>query len=694
MKTKSFMILLLALALVTGCRSTTPPLSGKKQPSIPSEDALFQKAESLYEQKKFDQAIQHYLNYTTHYPKGPMFDAALLKLGIVYREIGRNDQALNYFKQLISKPAGPLAMDARIEILAVYLNQGKFGEVERGSSDILNNQLQETQRMRVYKILGDNYAAANDPVKAVKYYDQMLQLASKSSRDDAFDRIQSVVDRLNNEQTKQLLGSLSDSGARSHLLFHLGNLNYTEKKLADAEAVFKELAEKFPDFKANDRVLQLLDFISSGEIFKPFTLGCLLPLSGSYAAYGQRALQGIELALIEFSKNVPDLTPKLIVEDTQSDPEQAVYALKKMAKEGVAAIIGPMVTADQVAMEADAIGVPIIALTQKEYITDSGPYVFRNFITPEMQIKSLVNYASKTLEAKRFAILYPQENYGLTFMDLFWDEVVVYNGVVVGVESYNTNQTDFAEAIKKLVGLYYPMSQDSRNQALAHATMLRDPEEALKFFGMAEVPLYPDGETKADSEMAEVMAPGNEPDAPESIVDFNAVFIPDSPKKVGLIIPQLAFYDIRKVYLLGTNIWHSESLIRMSRKYLSDAVVVDGFFAESESPHIRKFVSDFSDIYDETPEIIAATAYDSALIVLNLLRDPSVTLRAQVKDRLLSMPPYDGVTGKTAFRPNGDVSKDLFILGIRGGRFVELGRLNPYPVDIQLSSGQKSQISN
>jgi ABC-type branched-subunit amino acid transport system substrate-binding protein len=420
-------------------------------------------------------------------------------------------------------------------------------------------------------------------------------------------------------------------------------------------------------------------------------LGCLLPLSGTYAAYGQRALQGVEMALIHFSQIIPDFKPKLIVKDTKSDPEQANKALTEMAKEGVAAIIGPMITAEQVAMTADALGVPILTLTQKDYITDSGPYVFRNFITPQMQVKALVNYAAESLGAKRFAILYPQENYGVTFMDIFWDEIAVHNGTIAGVESYHTSQTDFADAIKKLVGLYYPMSRNEREQALAHAEMLRNPEEALQFLEFGGNLFFPknnpDNEIESEPDADEDDT--KDPEELESIVDFNAVFIPDSPKKVGLIVPQLAYYDIRDVYLLGTNIWHSDSLIRMSRKYLSDAVVVDGFFVESEDPNIRKFVSNFKNIYSEDPEIISATAYDSALIILDLLKDPTIELRSQVKDRLLSMKPYNGLTGKTTFRPNGDVSKNLFILGIRSGRFIELGRINPYPANIQLSTTTK-----
>ena len=697
---KFIIITIVSLAFFAACSSMGPKQTGPKG-EIETENAIFEKAETLYKNETFDQAIAAYSQYISQYPNGKMVEATLLKLGIAHRQLGKNDQALTYLEQLIQKfPKSPFVMDARIEILSVYLKQGRFQKLERDAKVILKGALQKTQRAKVYGVLGDSSAAKGNAYEAVQFYDKMLQLISLESRSDVFDRVQSVVDQLNIEQTKQLLEQLSAKGVRSHLLYHLGKLHFTKKRFTEAEAVFRELIDKYPDFRENKSVAQILDSIASGEAFKPYTLGCLLPLSGSYAAYGQRALRGIEMALVHLSQNAPNFEPKLVVKDTQSDPEHAKRALEEMAKEGVAAVIGPMVTAESVAMEADALGVPVITLTQKEYITDSSPYVFRNFITPEMQVKALVNYTSKTLGATRYAILYPNENYGITFMNLFWDEVVVHDGMIVGAESYNVVQTDFADAIKRLVGLYYPMSQDTRQKELEHAKMLRDPTEALAFFESEEgnrlIPdtkktkkfEFSDGSddrvTFMNEEESEETKKNSEEE--ESIVDFNAIFIPDSPKKVGLIIPQLAFYDIRDVYLLGTNIWHSDSLIRMSRRYLTNALVVDGFFVESEDYDIRKFVSDFSEIYDEKPEIFAATAYDSALIILNLLKDPTIELRSQVKDHLLTMRPYRGITGKTAFRPNGEVSKDLFILGIRNGKFIEIGRLNPNPVNIELIS--------
>jgi outer membrane PBP1 activator LpoA protein len=191
-------------------------------------------------------------------------------------------------------------------------------------------------------------------------------------------------------------------------------------------------------------------------------------------------------------------------------------------KEKVAAIIGPLIHVDTAAIQAQARELPIITLTQKDRITEIGDYVFRNFFTPQMQVKSLVSYAARELGLSRFAILYPDERYGSTFMNLLWDEVIAHEGIVVGVESYDPKQTDFAGPIKKLVGLYYEVPED-----------LKDPIDLI-----AESLVF---QTDAGKEEKEKPNRKDEEEEPKAIVDFEAVFIPDSPKKAGLIIPQLAF---------------------------------------------------------------------------------------------------------------------------------------------------------
>ena len=158
------------------------------------------------------------------------------------------------------------------------------------------------------------------------------------------------------------------------------------------------------------------------------------------------------------------------------------------------------------------------------------------------------------------------------------------------------------------------------------------------------------------------------------IVEFDAVFIPDAPKKAGLIIPQLAYYDIRDVYLLGTNLWNSETLLEMSGEYMKGTLIADGFFAESQSETVKQFVAAFQHTYGRVPGFIEAVAYDSAMMVFQTMRQTATDSRRDLKQALLQINDFEGVSGRTGFAQNGEAEKTLHMLRINRGRFVQATR--------------------
>ncbi|MCP4368165.1 MAG: penicillin-binding protein activator, partial [Deltaproteobacteria bacterium] len=351
-----------------------------------------------------------------------------------------------------------------------------------------------------------------------------------------------------------------------------------------------------------------------------------------------RAMKGIELALSQFNSKATNPSIHLLLKDTGGDTDKAILAVRDLQNDQVAATIGPFITAEAVATEARHSGIPMITITQKENVTEISDNVFRNFITPEMQVKAVVSYATEVLEVKNFAVLYPEEKYGTDFMNLFWDEVLRYGGKIVGSEAYNPSHTDFKDPIKKLVGLYYEVPEDLKKK--------------------------PDDEIDTGKP--------NEEEEPEPVVDFEAIFIPDGPTKVGLIIPQLAFHDIEDVYLLGTNLWHSKKLVDMTKEYIQRAIIPDGFFSESTTVQVRDFVEKFEKTYGEKPGFIEAIAYDTSMILFQILRKPDVRSRNAIKNALMHLKDFQGVTGLTSFNDKGDVKKELSLLRIKDDKFVEL----------------------
>ncbi|HBN26881.1 MAG TPA: hypothetical protein DD405_05385, partial [Desulfobacteraceae bacterium] len=289
---------------------------------------------------------------------------------------------------------------------------------------------------------------------------------------------------------------------------------------------------------------------------------------------------------------------------------------------------------------------PIITITQKENIADIGSYVFRNFFTPEMQVRTIVSYAMRKLGLSDFAILYPEDKYGKSFMNIFWDEVVRQEGRIVGIESYKTDQTDFAKSIKKLAGLYYDIPQ-------------RLVKKEVK-------------EVKEEVEEEVEEDPAKIDDNPIAIVDFEAIFIPDEPKRSGLIVPQLAYYDIKDITIFGTNLWHSDTLVKMARQYVQGAVMPDIFFAESSLPQVKEFVKDFEDTFQNKPGFIEAVAYDTATLLFQAAVQPDIYFRSGLRDEIIKTQDFFGVTGETSFGKNGDAFKKLYLLQIKGKRFEEI----------------------
>ncbi|MDH4011366.1 MAG: ABC transporter substrate-binding protein, partial [Desulfobacterales bacterium] len=231
-----------------------------------------------------------------------------------------------------------------------------------------------------------------------------------------------------------------------------------------------------------------------------------------------------------------------------------------------------------------------------------------------------------------------EEIYGDTFLKLFRNRVMDYNAALVAVESYKPEQTDFASQIKKLSKKWeryedgYPASRKQQlNRKIRHKKY-------------------------------------------EVVLDFDAIFIPDNVDKIALIAPQLAFFDIDNVLLLGTNLWHSDKLIHTARDYVQEAIMADAFYAEDSNKDVQEFIAVFEELHGQRPGFIEALAYDTAMINVYILSNPEIRSRNNLKYALKNLTDFKGVTGYTSFKENGDSIKQLYLLQIENNQFVQLNR--------------------
>jgi hypothetical protein len=228
-------------------------------------------------------------------------------------------------------------------------------------------------------------------------------------------------------------------------------------------------------------------------------------------------------------------------------------------------------------------------------------------------------------------------------------------GQVVAVASYDPSATDFGTPIRHLLG--YDLLSPAEKQVLAQREEMESKARRLP----------PVQAAKLMQEARALTGPDGAPLPP--ILDFDALFLPESHEKVVLIAPQLAFHDARGLRLLGTGSWNHPDLVAIGRDHVEGARFTAAFFAESELEVVRDFAAAYEAAYAVPPVDLAAQGYDAANLLLAQLAR-GLTTREAAREGLLANGAQAGVTGVVSFA--GGARKRPLLLGVDQGRIVEI----------------------
>ena len=192
--------------------------------------------------------------------------------------------------------------------------------------------------------------------------------------------MKTAVAMLQEDQIDLLLGQVQNETVVGYLSFQQAANMAGASAYDDAVWLLTVFLERFPDHEYAPQARALVEQLADKVSYDRYALGCLLPLTGPYALFGTRALDGIQLAFSEINAMQDGLPARLVVKDTGSDPNQAARAMQALADAKVAAVIGPIATAESAAEVAQERRIPIMTISQREGLTAIGDNVFRNFI--------------------------------------------------------------------------------------------------------------------------------------------------------------------------------------------------------------------------------------------------------------------------------------------------------------------------
>jgi len=361
---------------------------------------------------------------------------------------------------------------------------------------------------------------------------------------------------------------------------------------------------------------------SASAASKPdIKVGVALSLTGVGNAYGPVQKNGVELAAerINAAGGANGAKLKLIIEDDQSSPDGGITAFKKLLQQDrVAAILGPTLSGTAVAADpvAQSAQTPVIAISNTgDGIVgkcDYGPcdYIFRVSLGEATAIPVTVKTVKAKLGLKSVVLMYAQDDKFSSDGFAIFKKALTANGIAIKKEiAYSKNDVDLSGPV---------------TQALA--------------------------------------------ENPDAIVNSSLA---------GPAIKILQEVAKRKPGLpvIGGNGFNTPAIAKSAGAAAEGAISGAAWYLDNPSAENKEFVAAYKAKYNADPDQFAAQAYSGLYVLLDALKrtpNPSSVPHDKLKDQIALTTGVRTPLGEVSFDKNHDVSQKVYVVQIKGGKFVPI----------------------
>jgi len=632
---------LILLSLLVTALPSAPCFAITAQ-SVAAADSEFEQGQRLFQEGNRQRALAVLRSFVQRYPDHLQTAQAHILIGRIFIHQKRCSDALLYLERIPDIMRSPEAELLRGHCL---VQTGAYAEGREQLQVLLSEPFPPADAQKMLLALVESSVALKRPLEALVFLQRALPLAANQADllEQAHRLLQNRLSEVELEEAAFMWqGTAIGQDARLQLARRALGQQQPERARQLLQLVLSSPVT-FPYWQDAEMLLQRT---SSDSWFNRDSIGVLLPLSGRYASYGELVKKGLELAVQEHNRT--RLPVRLIFRDTAVDGVSASQLVSSLTDdEKVMAIVGPLLgtNAEEAIGRAQLEMVPLLTLSQRAGLPQRGDYIFRDSLTAAQQVESLVRHAIDTQHIS-YSVLYPENKLGEEMTRLFVDEVRRLGGEIVDVISYPEDGTDFKKQIEDLLWEDYVVAIPPKQP---------DPLEEL-----------------IDDNAAEEQQKQELPELEYPLAPFHALFIPDYADRIALLAPQLVFYGIKDVTLLGINGWNSPELAERAGRFLSQAIFVDGYFNDSRQPEVQRFVELYRQAYQEEPTILSAQAFDTANMLLQVMDNPQVQNRDDFRQQLAGLRGFRGVAGTIGFDALGDAIKRPYLLQVKGRKIVEV----------------------
>jgi branched-chain amino acid transport system substrate-binding protein len=626
----------------------------RRQPvkATPSIEQEFKQGRLAMEAGDNKKALTRFKKIATTSPDSDLADDAIMMMAQIYeRQQLWNDALQSYMAVAKGELATPFESEALLRAARINVRFNKFSEaIELAKAVSRSEASTPAQKFDADELRGEVLLSENKVLEAIELYVELVETSADPGRKDKYRlAAQDLLDtRLNEDELREVSERSSFRFLRPTAKYRIGLSFAEQKQLARARSAFQDVVVLAPGTELAERATGLITQIDARSRVNPRTVGAILPLSGRQQAIGYRALRGLQLGLGIYSANKKASGFRLAVIDSEGNPDIARRAVERLVVEdNTVGIVGGLLsrTASAEASKAQEFGIPTLMLGQKAGLTETGDFIFRNALTSQMQAERLAAISIENLGLKKFAILFPNDPYGTEFANSFWDAVRIRGGTVTAAQPYDPKETDFRGHVQRMVGNFYIEDRADEYRMRYRQYLDKNPKRSVR---------------QGSAAPEEILPP---------IVDFDALFIPDSARAAGQIAPMLAYNDVDNLRLLGTNLWNNASFVSRGQKFVENAIIVDGLYTGDRSFKASEFVRAFQEVYGEEPGMIEAQAYDSGLLLRQLIAG-GATSRIELQEKLTSVKGFPGAFGNLDMSANRELQRPISVLTVKEAKLV------------------------
>jgi branched-chain amino acid transport system substrate-binding protein len=341
-------------------------------------------------------------------------------------------------------------------------------------------------------------------------------------------------------------------------------------------------------------------------------IGAILPLTGPAAQLGLPKKNAFILAMdeINISGGVSGKRISIIFEDNKGIPAEGVSALQKLINIDKIKIFYVDITAVAMACVpvADKNRVVMFVGSAHPNITEGSDWVFRVFTSGALEAKLLSRYLNKE-GVKSAYILYINDPLGQETKRIFEEE---FSGKVVGADAFQKDEQNFRAIVQKIKKL--------------------DPEKI-------------------------------------AIFDYGIV--------LPTILKQLLEGGVSSRKIVGNIGFAGPRVRELSPDMLEDVIFTAPAYIyrldnlKEQSLEMRNFINKYKAKFGVLPDYTAAFAYDAIMILIDAIKKYKDN-PVKIREYLLSVKNFQGVSGKVTILPNGDSITDIVLATYKEGKIKPL----------------------